>query len=63
MALGGGAGSALGTGGMVTKLSAAKIATESGCDMIITNGTRPELIYNILDGVAVGTRFFKRETK
>ena len=63
MALGGGAGSALGTGGMVTKLHAAKIATENGCDMIITNGTHPELLYNILDGVAVGTRFFKRDKK
>ena len=63
MALGGGAGSALGTGGMITKLRAAKIATEHGCDMIITNGTRPELLYSILDGVSVGTRFYKREKK
>ena len=57
-ALGGGAGSALGTGGMATKLRAAKIATESGCDMIITNGAKPEVLYDIIDGIAVGTRFF-----
>lgn len=59
-ALGGGAGSALGTGGMVTKIRAAKIATGAGCDMIITNGAYPELLYNILDGVSTGTRFFAK---
>ena len=50
MALGGGRGSSLGTGGMETKLRAAKIATECGTDMIIANGERPELIYDIFDG-------------
>lgn len=58
-ALGGGAGSELGTGGMQTKLRAAKIATEAGCDMIIANGAYPELLYAIMDGESVGTRFFK----
>ncbi len=53
----GGAGSRHGTGGMVTKLSAARIATSSGCDMVITNGTRPEDIYKIVEGDKVGTRF------
>ena len=53
----GGAGSALGTGGMQTKLHAAKIATEAGIDMIITNGQRPEDLYNIVAGEAIGTRF------
>jgi len=57
MALGGGAGTSLGTGGMVTKLRAAKIATDAGCDMIITNGAYPERLYDIADGVDVGTRF------
>ena len=57
MALGGDKGSALGTGGMVTKLRAAQIATRSGCDMIIANGKTPELLYDILDGKSVGTRF------
>ena len=56
-ALGGGAGSGLGTGGMMTKIRAAKIATESGCDMIIANGAYPELLYKIADGESVGTKF------
>ena len=60
-ALGGGAGSSLGTGGMATKLRAAKIATESGCDMIIANGTFPELLYKISEGEAVGTKFYARK--
>ena len=46
-----------GTGGMVTKLRAAAIATEAGCDMVIANGKNPENLYAILDGKAVGTRF------
>lgn len=58
MSLGGGSGSELGTGGMVTKLRAAKIATEDGCDMIIMNGSYPELLYNIIDNTPVGTRFY-----
>jgi glutamate 5-kinase len=57
MALAGGAGSSLGTGGMATKLRAAKIAMDAGIDMIITNGERPEVLYEIFDGKAVGTRF------
>ncbi len=58
MSFGGSAGSELGTGGMQTKLKAGKIATESGCDMIITNGERPEVLYDIVDGKAVGTKFY-----
>lgn len=61
MALGDGAGSSRGTGGMITKLNAAKIATASGCDMIITNGARPEQLYDIIDGKSVGTRFYARK--
>lgn len=61
ISLGGGAGSGLGTGGMATKIKAAKIATEAGCDMIITNGAYPELLYKITDGKPVGTRFFSRK--
>ena len=56
----GGAGSALGTGGMVTKIRAAKIATESGCDMIIANGAYPELLYKLIDGERFGTRFYSK---
>ena len=57
LALGGGSGTSLGTGGMATKLHAAKICMDAGCDMIITNGTRPESLYAIIDGESVGTLF------
>ena len=53
----GGAGSSLGTGGMKTKINAAKICIESGCDMIITNGNNPEILYNLMEGKSFGTRF------
>ncbi len=49
--------SGLGTGGMATKISAAKIATEAGCDMIIANGQDISNIGKIMDGEAVGTLF------
>ena len=57
LALGGGIGSGLGTGGMATKLSAAKMATEAGCDMIIANGENPSILYDIVEGKEIGTRF------
>ena len=57
MKLAGGAGSKQGTGGMTTKLLAAQIATGAGCDMIIANGKKPQILYNIVDGEAVGTKF------
>ena len=60
-ALAGGRGSGLGTGGMVTKLRAARIAGEAGIDMIIANGENPALIYEIIDGRPVGTRFMGRK--
>lgn len=53
----GGAGSALGTGGMVTKLKAAKIVTNKGIDMVIANGENPHTLYDIISGKDVGTRF------
>ena len=56
-ASGGGKGSSLGTGGMKTKLTAAQICMEAGCDMIIANGTDPARLYDIADGKPVGTRF------
>ena len=56
-ALAGGSGSSLGTGGMATKLHAAHIATEAGVDMVIANGARPAVLYDIVDGKRVGTRF------
>jgi glutamate 5-kinase len=61
MSLGEGSSSALGTGGMKTKLSAARLVTERGIDMIITNGSKPELLYDICDGISVGTRFKGKE--
>ena len=44
----GGAGSRRGTGGMKTKLQAAKLATNQGIDTIITNGKNPETLYKII---------------
>lgn len=55
----GGAGSRMGTGGMVTKLDAAKIATEAGMDVVIMNGSDPRDIYKVLDGESCGTLFKK----
>ena len=59
-ALAGGVGSGLATGGMATKLRAAKMVNGKGCDMIITNGERPQVLYNILEGKEAGTRFSAR---
>lgn len=59
-ALAGSPGSALGTGGMATKLKAAEIAMACGCDMVIANGQRPELLYDIAGGRHTGTRFIGR---
>ena len=56
-ALGGGSASSQGTGGMATKLHAAQICMEAGCDMVITNGCRPDDLYDILEGKTVGTTF------
>ena len=53
----GGAGSWRGTGGMATKLTAARIAMDSGCDMVITNGARMDDLYGIVAGEDIGTRF------
>ena len=59
-ALAGDKGSDLATGGMATKLRAAKMVTAQGCDMVITNGEHPERLYDIAEGKAVGTRFLRR---
>lgn len=60
-AMGGGKGSALGTGGMATKLSAAGICMNAGVDMMIASGADPEILYDIMDGRPVGTRFIGKE--
>lgn len=61
LAVAGGEGSSLGTGGMVTKLHAAQICGEKGCDMVIMNGNQPALLYDLYDGKPVGTRFYGRK--
>ena len=60
-AMTGGAGSKLGTGGMQTKIAAAKIATEAGVNMVIANGQDPAVLYDIVEGRPVGTRFVAKE--
>ena len=60
LALAGVSSTTQGTGGMVTKLHAAEICLACGCDMVIANGSRPENLYDILDGKAVGTRFTEK---
>ena len=57
MKMGKGSGSDVGTGGMATKLSAAKIANASGADMIIANGDDFHVIHRLLDGRNIGTLF------
>ena len=57
VAMTGGAGTTLGTGGMVTKIKAAKIATAGGTDTVIANGSDPNILYSILEGKKVGTLF------
>ena len=57
IACAGGKGSDLGTGGMATKLHAAQICTDAGIDMIIANGATPAILYDIIEGKSVGTKF------
>lgn len=57
MSLAGGSSTKFGTGGMVTKLNAAKITGDAGIDTVIMNGENPENIYRLLDGHQVGTFF------
>ena len=45
---------------MITKIHAAKAATEAGCDMLIANGADPDVLYDILDGKKIGTLFMKQ---
>ena len=59
----GGGGTALSTGGMATKLAAAQICMDAGTDMVIVNGARPDVIYDVLDGKDVGTRFIGRKNE
>lgn len=63
IALGGSAGSSRGTGGMATKITAAQMVTSAGIQMVIMNGERPEQLYDLLEGKAVGTYFAPEEIK
>ncbi len=61
LALAGGSGTSRGTGGMVTKLHAAQIATQAGIDTVVMNGSDPEEIYKLIDGRQIGTLFKAKE--
>lgn len=61
LALAGDRGSALATGGMKTKLRAATMCHNAGCDMIIANGADPDLLYRLIDGESVGTKFIAKK--
>jgi glutamate 5-kinase len=58
----GGAGSKLGTGGMMTKVQAAQIAMSAGVTMVIADGSREDVIRDVLAGEPVGTVFPARES-
>ncbi|MGE5550326.1 MAG: glutamate 5-kinase [Bacteroidota bacterium] len=60
LASAGGAGSSLGTGGMLTKIEAARIATSSGCLMALIGGEPPGTMRRLLQGEEVGTVFLPR---
>jgi glutamate 5-kinase len=57
-----GAGSSFGTGGMATKITAAKICTKAGIDAIITNGENPEILFDLLKGQELGTLFLAKKS-
>ena len=59
-ALAGGAGTKLGTGGMITKLNAVEIAYDSDIDVVLMNGQHPKTLYDLFDGKTVGTFFCKK---
>ena len=62
LALCGGAGTDRGTGGMVTKIHAAKIAGDEGIPTVIMNGSDPADIYKLIDGHSIGTVFTIRNS-
>ena len=61
-AIAGGAGSKLGTGGMMTKIQAAQIAMSAGVTMVIASGSRENVLRDILSGENIGTVFPARES-
>lgn len=58
-----GAGSNRGTGGMITKIQAAKIANQHGIDMVIMNGENPNLLYDLFENETIGTYFESTQSK
>ena len=60
--LAGGAGSKRGTGGMITKIHAAKVAGSAGIPTVIINGSNPDDIYRLIEGRQTGT-FFRPEAR
>jgi glutamate 5-kinase len=58
-----GAGSSFSTGGMITKISAAKICLKDGIDCLITSGSDPAILFDVLAGKEVGTHFVANRQK
>jgi len=58
-----GTGSRRGTGGMITKIQAAKIATAAGIDVSIVSGENPYTLYKLFDGENIGTHFVRQQLK
>jgi len=63
VALAAGAGTARGTGGMMTKIQAARLATESGISVLVAGGTTENVLVKAVKGEAVGTRFRSNRTR
>jgi glutamate 5-kinase len=61
-ALAGDKGSSFGTGGMITKIQAAEIATSAGIQVVIANGSNDDILYDLMDGKQVGTKFSIKES-
>jgi glutamate 5-kinase len=59
--LAGGAGSKLGTGGMITKIRAVELAHEGDIDVVLMNGKNPKKLYDLFEDKPVGTAFLKKE--
>jgi len=58
-----GVSSRLGTGGMITKIEAAKLATASGITVVIADGREPDIILRLVAGEGAGTRFLPTSSK
>ncbi len=61
--LGTSSASSLGTGGMITKIEAARLATASGVNVIIADGRETDVILRLASGEAIGTHFLPTTSK